>query len=266
MPHLFWMTWALWTWWPYSLSSILLGDEQESKLGGVDECIFAAFLLNVFAWVVIGFWYFTALPRTFCVCFDRIPERKETIRNQSKNPSLEANTPFWRNKDLPNEISSMQGKSLGRPRLKPPWHDTVRPEPSARGRTVRSYHAASGPPPQMESPRANRSDQNSISTPENAEHLTSGRDLEGELAKGFIRTTTKIAGGFIIIYTITITISTSFPLVVFPLPSFGSIQVLVHPFVLDPSIYYDDESLYVWVDPLVLGEYGEVLALCIIDL
>ena len=95
----------------------------------------------------------------------------------------------------------------------------------------------------MESPRANRSDQNSKSTPENAENLTSGRDLEGELAKGFIRTSTKIAGGFIIIYTITI--STSSPLVVFPLPSYGSIQVLVHPFVLDPSIYYDDESLYV---------------------
>ncbi len=260
MHQLFWTTWALWTWWPYSLSSILLGDEQESKLGGVDECIFAAFLLNVFAWVVIGFWYFTALPRTFCVCFDRTPERKETIRNQLKNPSLEANTPFRRNKDLPNEISSMQGKSLGRPGLKPPWHDTVWPVPSARGRTMRHRGR------RLKWSRPVQTDQNSISTPENAEHLTSRRDLEGELAKGFIRTTTKIAGGFIIIYTITITISTSFPLVVFPLPSFGSIQVLVHPFVLDPSIYYDDESLNVWVDPLVLGEYGEVLALCIIDL
>ena len=57
----------------------MLGDEQESRLGGVDECIFAAYLLNVFAQVAVGFWYFTALARTFYVCFARIPDLKEEI-------------------------------------------------------------------------------------------------------------------------------------------------------------------------------------------
>ena len=139
----------------------------------------------------------------------------------------------------------MQGNSLGRPGAKPPFPDMVRPELPARGRTMRSYRAASGPPPQNKTPCANGSDQNSLSTPENAEHLASGRDLEGELAKGFIRTATKIAGGFIIVYTTTITISISFPPCCISLLGFGSKQVFVHPFVLDPPIYYDDEFLYV---------------------
>ena len=47
--------------------------------GGCDESIFAACLLNVFARVVVAFWYFTALTRTFYVCFARIPDLKEEI-------------------------------------------------------------------------------------------------------------------------------------------------------------------------------------------
>jgi hypothetical protein len=51
----------------------LLGDDQESKLAEVDECIFEACLPYVFAGVVIGFWYFTALTHIFYACFHMIP-------------------------------------------------------------------------------------------------------------------------------------------------------------------------------------------------
>jgi hypothetical protein len=60
-------------------AAILLRDEQESKLGEVDECIFEAYLLIAFASVAVGFWYFTALARTFVASFKQISKWKEQM-------------------------------------------------------------------------------------------------------------------------------------------------------------------------------------------
>ena len=60
---------ASWIWGSHPLSCILARDEQESKLGEVDECIFASCLLLLFCIVVVGSRYFTAFARTFYVCF-----------------------------------------------------------------------------------------------------------------------------------------------------------------------------------------------------
>ena len=59
---------ASWTW-SHPLSLCIARDEQESKLGKVDECIFASCLILLFCIVVVGSWYFTAFARTFYVCF-----------------------------------------------------------------------------------------------------------------------------------------------------------------------------------------------------
>ena len=52
-----------------SIKLELARDEQESKLGEVDECIFASCFTLLFCIVDVGSWYFTALARTFYVCF-----------------------------------------------------------------------------------------------------------------------------------------------------------------------------------------------------
>ena len=103
---------APWTWWPCPLSSILLGDEQESKLGGVDECIFAACLLNVFTWVVVGFWYFTALARTFYVCFARIPDLKEESKQSIGEIIFGHKYANWRPLKPSKQISTHMGEEL----------------------------------------------------------------------------------------------------------------------------------------------------------
>jgi hypothetical protein len=38
---------------------------------------FEASLVIVFAFVVVGFWYYCALVRTFCASFKQIPEWKK---------------------------------------------------------------------------------------------------------------------------------------------------------------------------------------------
>lgn len=66
---------ASWIWGSHPLSCNLARDEQESKLGEVDECIFASCLMLLFCIVVVGSWYFTAFARTFYVCFHQDQDR-----------------------------------------------------------------------------------------------------------------------------------------------------------------------------------------------
>ena len=47
----------------------------QSKLGEVDECIFASCLMLLFCIVVVGSWYFTAFTLTFYVCFHQDLDR-----------------------------------------------------------------------------------------------------------------------------------------------------------------------------------------------
>ena len=94
-------------------------------------------------------------------------------------------------------------------------------------------------------------------------NLTSGRDLEGDLAfrhhprcyEDHWRLHHHLHRLHHHLHPICV------HLVVFPKPSCGFAQVLVHPFVFH-SYYHDDvDCLYVWVVPFVLGEHGEALAL-----
>jgi hypothetical protein len=57
-----------------------------------DECILEAFLFNAFASIVLGFWYFTAFTRTFCVSFKQIPEGKEKMDTINEGPIMGRNT------------------------------------------------------------------------------------------------------------------------------------------------------------------------------
>ena len=66
---------ASWIWGSHPLSCNLARDEQESKLGEVDECIFASCFMLLFCIVVVGSWYFTAFTRTFYVCFHQDQDR-----------------------------------------------------------------------------------------------------------------------------------------------------------------------------------------------
>ena len=64
-----------WIWGSHPLSCNLARDKQESKLGEVDECIFASCLMLLFCILVVGSWYFTAFARTFYVCFHQDQDR-----------------------------------------------------------------------------------------------------------------------------------------------------------------------------------------------
>jgi hypothetical protein len=133
-----------------------------------DESIFEAYLPYIFAWVVIGFWYFTALACTFYDCFHGITNYEGIDEHISWSYQIGHSYGIlkWYK---PSKLFSTHVREEAM-REETPESLTI----VGTGR-IRSYHVAPPPSHQIVSPHEDGSEIRHCKTPQLAETSPPGR-------------------------------------------------------------------------------------------